>query len=82
MIQAVNYRLAPASKHPSQIFQAYSAYVHLRELGYDDIFIGGDSAGANLALALWYYLHEIVNASDSVIGLVLHSVSQHPPFNP
>ena len=73
-LSAVNYRLAPGSKYPSQLFEAFSAWAHLRRLGYSQIFVGGDSAGANLALNLWRYLHDVVGASGTVPGLVLHSV--------
>lgn len=71
---SINYRLAPKSKYPSQLFEAFSAWKHLREnMGYENILIGGDSAGANLALLLWKYLEEIEGDSDAVRGLILHS---------
>jgi monoterpene epsilon-lactone hydrolase len=72
-VLSINYRLAPDSKYPSQLFEAFSAWVHLRQVGYDHIFLGGDSAGANIALTLWRYLHEVTNASHTICGLVLHS---------
>ena len=74
-LTAVNYRLAPDSKYPSQLFEAYSSWRHLRKLGYDSILIGGDSAGANLALTLWRYLAEVAGEDVYVKGQVLHSVS-------
>lgn len=43
--------------------------------GYTDIFLGGDSAGANLALTLWHYLDKVAGDSDAVKGMLLHSVS-------
>lgn len=70
---SINYRLAPGSKYPSQLFEAFSAWKHLRDLGYEQILIGGDSAGANLALTLWKYLQEVENDSAAVRGLILHS---------
>ncbi|UZJ55737.1 hypothetical protein CBS101457_005057 [Exobasidium rhododendri] len=72
-VLSVNYRLAPGSKYPSQLFEAYSAWIHLRKLGYSNILLGGDSAGANLALTLWRYLHEVADTSSTVPGLILHS---------
>lgn len=71
---AINYRLAPGSKYPSQLFEAFSAWRHLRQMGYNSIFIGGDSAGANLALTLWRYLDQVAGDSSAVQGLILHSV--------
>lgn len=70
---SINYRLAPKSKYPSQLFEAFSAWKHLREMGYENILIGGDSAGANLALLLWRYLQEIEGDAAAVRGLILHS---------
>lgn len=55
---AVSHRLAPGSKFPSHLFQAYSAFVYLRSLGYERIVVGGDSGGANVALQLHHYLQK------------------------
>lgn len=74
-VLSVAYRLAPASKHPSQLYEAYSAFLHLKNMGYNKIFIGGDSAGANLASTLWRYIEEVAHQSDSVPALLLFSVS-------
>jgi acetyl esterase/lipase len=74
-ILSVDYRLAPGSKYPTQLFEAFSAWKYLREMGYQTICLGGDSAGANLALLLWQYLDEVEKDAAAVAGLVLHSVS-------
>ncbi|KAI8319812.1 alpha/beta-hydrolase [Martensiomyces pterosporus] len=49
------YRLAPQSQFPTQLYDAYCALQHLREIGYKDrdIVLSGDSAGGNLVMALW-----------------------------
>lgn len=67
--------MAPGSKYPSQLYEAFSAWRHLREMGYESIFLGGDSAGGNLALTLWRYLDQVANDSQAVEGIILHSVS-------
>ncbi|KAJ1796929.1 hypothetical protein LPJ59_003455, partial [Coemansia sp. RSA 2399] len=64
------YRLAPQSKYPTQLYDAYCAYTYLRQsLGYSscDIVFGGDSAGGNLALALW----QLVHAQGECIGALV-----------
>ncbi|KAJ1772393.1 hypothetical protein EV179_004911 [Coemansia sp. RSA 487] len=55
-IYSVEYRLAPQFKYPVQLYDAFCAYTYLRQgLGYEarNIVVAGDSAGGNLALALW-----------------------------
>ncbi|KAJ2565389.1 hypothetical protein GGH12_001422 [Coemansia sp. RSA 1822] len=50
-----SYRLAPTYTYPVPLYDAYMAYMHVRHMGYADnqIVLAGDSAGGNLALALW-----------------------------
>lgn len=65
---SVEYRLSigpPFAEHvanpyPAALIDALSGYVHLLQLGFkpSDIILCGDSAGANLALALVRYLIE------------------------
>ncbi|KAJ2826614.1 hypothetical protein GGI24_002865 [Coemansia furcata] len=54
------YRLAPHSLYPTQLYDAYCAFRHMLALGYEanDIVFTGDSAGGNLALALWQLLQK------------------------
>ncbi|KAJ2505993.1 hypothetical protein GGI11_006811 [Coemansia sp. RSA 2049] len=70
---AIEYRLAPEFKYPTQLYDAYCAYTYLRQtLGYSssNIVVAGDSAGGNLALALW----QLVRAQgDSLRALILMS---------
>jgi epsilon-lactone hydrolase len=51
---ALDYRLAPEHGYPAQLEDALAAYQYLRDRGFaaETIAVGGDSAGANLALAL------------------------------
>jgi epsilon-lactone hydrolase len=51
---ALGYRLAPEHGYPAQLEDALAAYQYLRDRGFaaETIAVGGDSAGANLALAL------------------------------
>ncbi len=55
-----SYRLAPEYPYPAQLEDAYRAWKHLREAGYEAKKIGlvGESAGGNLALALCLRLRE------------------------
>ncbi|KAJ1957574.1 hypothetical protein GGI12_004987 [Dipsacomyces acuminosporus] len=54
-VYGFEYRLAPDHQYPAQLYDAYCALRHLREIGYkdSDITLSGDSAGGNLVLALW-----------------------------
>ncbi|KAJ2781298.1 hypothetical protein H4R18_002976 [Coemansia javaensis] len=68
-VYGFEYRLAPAAQYPTQLYDALCAFRHLRALGYaeEDIVFSGDSAGGNLALALWQLLRPRIR------GLVLLS---------
>ena len=47
---SVDYRLAPKYRHPAMLDDCVNFYKGLRELGYEMIFVGGESAGAVLTL--------------------------------
>ncbi|KAJ1734434.1 hypothetical protein LPJ72_002354 [Coemansia sp. Benny D160-2] len=67
---AIEYRLAPEFKYPTQLYDAYCAYTYLRQtLGYSsqNIVVAGDSAGGNLALALW----QLVRAQGDALGALI-----------
>lgn len=57
----MDYRLATAHPFPAQLFDALAAYAYLVEscsVDPSNITVSGDSAGANLALALVRYLRD------------------------
>lgn len=55
IVANVNYLLAPYGKYPTPIYQVYEALNYLRYnqdlygIDFDNVFIGGDSAGAQIA---------------------------------
>ncbi len=57
----VNYRLAPEHKHPAALEDALAVYRSLILSGQaqDKLFVGGDSAGGGLTLALLQKLREL-----------------------
>ena len=59
-VYLVDYRLAPDYKYPAALEDAVTAYQHILDMGISakNIIVMGDSAGANLALALALYLRE------------------------
>lgn len=71
---AVDYRLAWYAPYPAQIIDAIAAWAHLVEnldIPPSNIVVSGDSAGANLAIALVRHLRDM--KFDLPAGLVLHS---------
>ncbi|KAJ1961757.1 hypothetical protein GGI12_003061 [Dipsacomyces acuminosporus] len=70
---AIDYRLAPLHPFPAQLHDAYIAFSYLVQQGFDpqDIILGGDSAGGNLALVLMHLLRHI--GISNIRGLVLLS---------
>lgn len=59
-VLAINYRMAPDHAFPAWIDDAEKAYRYLLEQGFapENITVGGDSAGGNLALVLLLRLRE------------------------
>lgn len=56
-----DYSLAPESKYPTQLDEAYDVWNDLtqnRKIDPDDIIIGGDSSGGNLTLAFMLRLRD------------------------
>lgn len=47
-----NYSLAPEQPYPAALNDGLEQYSIIREMGFNKIIVGGDSAGGNLALAL------------------------------
>lgn len=69
----VDYPLAPETKFPDALEQLVAFYHHLLGQGFDpkNLFLSGDSSGANLALALALRLRD--ENLPQVAGLVLMS---------
>ncbi|PWN97770.1 alpha/beta-hydrolase [Tilletiopsis washingtonensis] len=89
---SVDYALAPHGAFPIPVTQALAAWLHLQSMGYapDQIFLGGDSFGSHLSLALERYLRLEMPAlhgeghSQKPLGMILLSpwvsaVDQHWP---
>ena len=59
---AIDYKLAPEYKYPTQLNQCIEAYKYLLEQGYkpENIAIGGESAGGGLTAALLLYIKDNV----------------------
>lgn len=81
---SVDYNLAPYAPFPIPLVQALGGYLYLTDtLGYrpDQIFIGGDSFGSHLTLALERYLRlempeirgDVENQTAAAPGLLLLS---------
>ena len=49
---SVDYQLAPYAKFPTQVNECVAFYRGLLDLGYEQIVVGGESAGAGLTLSL------------------------------
>ncbi|KAJ2827798.1 hypothetical protein GGI24_002562 [Coemansia furcata] len=71
---SIHYRLAPLHPYPSQLHDAFLAFVYLMRQGFkpQNIVLAGDSAGGNLALALLLLLRH-TGVAHTVCGLVLLS---------
>jgi len=72
---ALDYRLTPEHRFPSQLEDALNAYRWLLEKGADpeNLMVAGDSAGGNLALAL------LLAARDSKLPLPALAIALSPP---
>ncbi len=73
-VLSVNYRLAPEHPHPADLQDCTNAYKWLLHQGFkpSNIFIAGDSAGGNLALAT------ILNLRDNGVPLPKGAVCFSP----
>lgn len=60
-VLSIDYRVAPENPFPAALMDALTAYDWLREVkGFaeDQIYLGGDSAGGGLCMALCHYLKD------------------------
>ncbi len=75
-VVGINYSLAPEYRYPSQLTEVKSVIHWLRSQGgavgvdRDKLFIGGDSAGANLAVASCLGLRDS-GQIDGICGMIL-----------
>lgn len=67
----LDYDLAPENKYPTQLNQAYEVWNELmKEHKPEDIIVGGDSSGGNLALVLIHKLRKEFNISPKAAILI------------
>ena len=60
-VLSIDYRVAPENPFPAALEDAITAFDWLREVkGFteDEIYLGGDSAGGGLCMALCHYLKD------------------------
>ena len=53
-VAAVHYRLAPEDRYPCALHDCAGVFLAMKKMFAGEITVGGDSAGANLAAALWF----------------------------
>ena len=74
----VDYHLAPEAKFPIPLYESAAVIRHFHEHGEqfgilpDRMAIGGDSGGANLALAANLYLRDAFGGNDYISALLLY----------
>ncbi|KAJ1919001.1 hypothetical protein H4219_002260 [Mycoemilia scoparia] len=80
-----DYRLTPENPFPAQLHDAYTVWRKLLDSGFkaQDIVVGGDSAGGNLALSFLLFLKKLGQQMPS--GVVLLSpwtdlINKHDSF--
>ncbi len=54
-VAAVHYRLAPEDRYPCALSDCVGVFLAVKKMFNGQITVGGDSAGANLAAALWFF---------------------------
>jgi len=54
-VAAVHYRLAPEDRYPCALHDCVGVFRSMKNMFTGEITVGGDSAGANLAAALWFF---------------------------
>lgn len=76
-VVSVEYHLAPEYPFPAQVLDCNAAAKWIitnaqKEFGTDKIFIGGGSAGAQLAALTVLYVRDSLKAADNILGVGLH----------
>ena len=56
-VAAVHYRLAPEDRYPCALHDCVGVFLAVKKMFTGQVTVGGDSAGANLAAALWFFCH-------------------------
>jgi acetyl esterase/lipase len=56
-VAAVHYRLAPEDRYPCALHDCVGVFLAMKKMFTGQVTVGGDSAGANLAAALWFFCH-------------------------
>ncbi|MDO5146610.1 MAG: acetyl esterase [Eubacteriales bacterium] len=78
VVIGVDYHLAPEAKFPIPLYESAAVvrYFHENALAYDispeNMGIGGDSGGANLALTVNLYLRDVFGGNDYIAALLLY----------
>jgi len=54
-VYAVHYRLAPEDRYPSALHDVAGVFRAMKNIFQGRVTVGGDSAGANLSAALWFF---------------------------
>jgi monoterpene epsilon-lactone hydrolase len=66
---ALDYRLAPEHPYPAALDDAEAAF-HALAAEFDEVAVGGDSAGGGLAVALAIRLHAAGGRTPTALGLI------------
>ena len=56
-VATVHYRLAPEDRYPCALHDCVGVFLAMKKIFTGQVTVGGDSAGANLAAALWFFCH-------------------------
>jgi len=67
-VYAVHYRLAPEDRYPSALHDVAGVFLAMKNTFHGRLTVGGDSAGANLSAAFWFFcLSNQVNRPDKLM---------------
>lgn len=66
---AVEYGLAPYHTFPEPVEQCQQFYLGLKEMGYENIVVGGESAGAALSLGVTFQLRNCGDPQPAALWL-------------
>lgn len=78
VVIGVDYHLAPEAKFPIPLYESAAVVRYFHEnadkydISPDNMAIGGDSGGANLALGVNLYLRDVFGGNDYIAALLLY----------